>query len=194
VRADFEAVEAVYKSKKNQYENVVLAFESDRLKLEQDVSSLVQGVADDQSHFHFLHCFNTVTSARQAQLAKEHVVKQLYERAIAEQEAVTKTLRNDKKNVTEKHDDHVAQRGMFQALRGILNKKLDIARNPNRGAQGSGFSPTNNNAGQQPYSSQFGAGGGLQRQLSGSGSKHGSGTSSYLDQLAEESDRLVLEQ
>lgn len=194
VRADFEAVESVYKSKKNQYENVVLAFESDKLKLEQDVSSLVQGVADDQSHFHFLHCFNTVTAARQAQVAKEHAVKELYERAIAEQEAVTKTLRNDKKHVTEKHDDHVAQRGMFQALRGILNKKLDIARNPNRA--GSGFSPTSNsNAGQQPYSSQFGApGGGLQRQLSGSGSKHGSGTSSYLDQLAEESDRLVLEQ
>jgi len=175
VRAEFEAIEQVYRKKKAQYDNVSLGFESERLKLEQDVQSNAQAVADDQSHFHFLNAFAQVTTARQIQVAKEFQFKDLYEKAIAAQEAGTKQLRQEKKTVSEKHDEHVKQRALFGALKTILQKKLDITRNPNAGSATSTSSAAQK---QQGYQAP----------------QRGSGSASYLDELAEETNRLVLEQ
>jgi intraflagellar transport protein 81 len=178
VRADFEAIEAVYRSKKAQYDNVSLGFESERLKLEQDVQSNAAAVADDQSHYHFLHAFATVTTAKQIQVAKEAQYKELYEKAIAAQEAGTKSLRLEKKTVSEKHDEHVKQRALFGALKVILQKKLDITRNPQLGQVTGGGSG----------GAQSAAAAAQQKQP-----QRGSGSASYLDELAAETDRLVFD-
>jgi len=178
VRADFEAIEAVYRSKKAQYDNVSLGFESERLKLEQDVQSNAAAVADDQSHYHFLHAFATVTTAKQIQVAKEAQYKELYEKAIAAQEAGTKALRLEKKTVSEKHDEHVKQRALFGALKVILQKKLDITRNPQLGQITGGGAGGQSSAAAAQQQKQ---------------PQRGSGSASYLDELAAETDRLVFD-
>ena len=186
VRADYEAIEAVYKSKKNVYENLLLGFESEKQKLEQDVQTNRAGVQEEESHFHFLQCFSQITAARLQQVSKEATLKDLYERSINDQESITKSLRNEKKIISEKHEDHVNQRNMFQSLRGILHKKMEITKaNAAAGGQGQ----LRGGQQQQQQSGSFGSSSssyGSQQQ----GQKH----KSYLDELAEESDRLVLEQ
>ena len=186
VRQDFEAVEAIYKTKKAQYDNISLGFESERLKLEQDVQQHQQGICEEESQYHFLHCFNAITTARLDQVAKESkdgTYQSIYEKAISDQEAATKTLRNEKKNITEKHDDHVAQRGMFQALRGILNKKLELVKNP----QGSSINSSNT----QPTDGYSQGGYSAPQSYGGSSQGGFGGSSQYLD--LEEGDRLVME-
>lgn len=198
VRQDFETLEGVYKTKKASYENMSLSYESERLKLEQDVQQNQQSYQEEESQFHFLHCFTSITQARLEQVQREEKdgsYGTLYERSILEQEAQTKVLRNEKKTITEKHEDHVAQRSMFQALKGLLNKKLELTKNPPPGSSGG------SNAQQQQQHHQGYAGGYHSAGGAGYGGSHGvgggyggSGSSQYLDQLAEESDRLVLEQ
>lgn len=190
VRADFEAIESVYRTKKSQYENISLGFESERLKLEQDVQQHQQGITEEESQYHFLHCFAALTAARQSQVSREArgdaAFRELYEKSILDQEAVTKQLRTEKKHITEHHDDHVAQRSMFHSLRGILAKKLEITQNPNGNPNGAGAGP------QSPYGASFAPNDSYRsphHQPS-----YSTGSNSYLDQLAEESDRLVLEQ
>jgi intraflagellar transport protein 81 len=196
VRTDFEAIESVYRTKKTQYENISLGFESERLKLEQDVAGHVAGIQEEESQYHFLHCLQGVHQARAEQVAKEEkqpgFYKDLYEKAIAEQEALTKSLRNEKNELTKKHEDRSSNRTIFASLRGLLVKKLEITKNPNGGA-GAAQGQQGMGGGQQ---GQYGGGGqqsygGKQQQYGGGGG--GGGNNSYLDQLAEESDRMVFD-
>lgn len=187
IRADYEAIESVYRSKKHQYENLLLGFESEQIKLEQDVASNRTGVQEEESQYHFLQCFSLLTAARLQQCAKEAQIKDLYERSILEQESVTKTLRASKKTISETHADRVNQRTMFASLKGILQKKMEITMaNQNGGGANAGSRGQQ----QQQQSGSFGG-----SSSSGSyGSQPQQKHKSYLDELAEESDRLVLEQ
>lgn len=176
VRADHETVENIYNKKKTAYDNSKLSYESEVVKLEAEVAAAQAGQAEEESQYHLLHSLSVVTGARLEQVRLEEKggaglsagsFSAAYERAIAEQESVTKTLRQAKKTVGEKHEIHVAQRAMFSVLKGILNKKLEVARTGTAGSSSgsaggqqqsyAGFQQQNKGYGGAPGA--FGAGG-----------------------------------
>jgi len=167
VRADFSAVEQVYKQRRLTHDNAAAGFEQERNVLADEVTKARQAIHDDESSFHFLHALQHLHSAKRQQIEHESDrYRALYEAAIHKQEVETKQLRTEKRNITEKHEERVAQRGMFAALKSILNKKLEVQMQQQQQQQ-----QGNAMAGQQI------------------GAQH-----SYFSQLAEETDRLIIDQ
>jgi hypothetical protein len=173
------------------------------MKLERDVSGNVAGVTEEESSFFFLHTLSQALSARSEQVAREQKFNSgdkerlssdhknytdMYNKLISEQEALSKTLRQEKKNVTQKHDEHLAQRSLFQSLRTILHKKVEITKNgggtsDNMTYGNTGTTSSNNNMSGSNAPNPY-APASFQSQQS---------HNAYLNELDAQADRLVLE-
>jgi hypothetical protein len=131
----------VYKIKKGEYDNTVLALESDRLHLDNAIEENIAGIQSEESNYHFLNCLLATTQIKIQQMECEnkycaepnvmHVrgkfssYKDEIENAIRERENANRDMRTEKKNIGETHEDNVLQRRMFGNLKKLLTcKKL----------------------------------------------------------------------
>lgn len=140
IRHRFDDVEQEYLKKKRVYDNTALGYESERLKLEQDVTSNMNSVMEEESRYHFIHCLKLINSVRKDMMRAEMSYQvgddtfsddhKSYQDAIAatikKKETEGKKLRKKKKSVAESHDSHVEQRKLFVELRALLQSKKDV--------------------------------------------------------------------
>lgn len=140
IRSKYEEVEAEYTKKKKAYDNMVLSYESERLKLEQDVEANVTGILEDQSAHHFVNCLSGITQVRLDQMSQELMYqlgdeklsdeyksyREMYEKTIEKQEQLAKKLRQEKITIKDQHGDNIQQRSMFLNLRKIMQCKAEM--------------------------------------------------------------------
>lgn len=138
IRDEAETVEKEYTEKKKVYDSLVSSIESERSKLQEDVQSLQTSVQEDETTTHFFNCLSSVTQVRLDQMTQEAAYlageakfpdanfksyTDVLNRMITDQEISTKTLRLEKKTITENHKDNTEQRAMFKNIKQILEVK-----------------------------------------------------------------------
>jgi len=144
VRTDFSELEKQYNQKKEVYEHTAVHLDSEREKLNTEVSAYNEECKREESRFHYLHAMMASTNnlLRRAQLEDQgknrigdakQSYRELYQSRIQQQENLSKTLRERQKMVKESHDGNLEQAVMFNHLQRILSAKIDTMKKEQEG-------------------------------------------------------------
>ncbi|KAI7797999.1 Intraflagellar transport 81-like protein, partial [Triplophysa rosa] len=125
-----------YEQKKAQYDNCAAGLESNRSKLEQEVRTLREEVAQEESRYHYLNCMKVITASQIERAANQSEINQsmdlqvrrtaLREKYIthtAEQDSLGKVLRQQVKQVRENQESNMKQMKMWKDLEKLLECK-----------------------------------------------------------------------
>ncbi|KAA0714307.1 Intraflagellar transport protein 81 -like protein [Triplophysa tibetana] len=125
-----------YEQKKAQYDNCAAGLESNRSKLEQEVRTLREEVAQEESRYHYLNCMKEITESQIERAANQSEINQsmdlqvrrtaLREKYIthtAEQDSLGKVLRQQVKQVRENQESNMKQMKMWKDLEKLLECK-----------------------------------------------------------------------
>lgn len=125
-----------YEQKKAQYDTCAAGLESNRSKLEQEVRTLREEVAQEESRYHYLNCMKEITESQIERAANQSKINQsmdlqvrrtaLREKYIthtAEQESLGKVLRQQVKQVRENQESNMKQMKMWKDLEKLLECK-----------------------------------------------------------------------
>ncbi|XP_056628451.1 intraflagellar transport protein 81 homolog [Triplophysa dalaica] len=125
-----------YEQKKAQYDNCAAGLESNRSKLEQEVRTLREEVAQEESRYHYLNCTKEITESQIERAANQSEINQsmdlqvrrtaLREKYIthtAEQDSLGKVLRQQVKQVRENQESNMKQMKMWKDLEKLLECK-----------------------------------------------------------------------
>jgi len=146
VRQKHSEVEADYLRRKRVYEALVAGINGELNELRESVVGARLSIGENESTFHLLTHLHRLDEIKLQQVLDEHKagsrggpLREKYEKAIAEQEAYARTLREEKRNLTETHDANVGQRQMFIHLRRLMQAKLTISRDQRARAESEAF-------------------------------------------------------
>jgi len=150
VRQQFQEIEVTYNEKKESYNNTKLALESEIAKLEQEKQMFEEDCVREESKFHFMNSMAVILDAQifkgneKTELSHKDgkTFKDIYNKRIADQEQLSKALRDKQKEIKEKHEPSLKQREMFTDIQKILRKKMEfytqqvVAHNPRGESRG----------------------------------------------------------
>lgn len=125
-----------YEQRKSQYDTCAAGLESNRSKLEQEVRTLREEIAQEESRYHNINCMKEIIES-QIQRADEQskisqsmdlqvrrtALREKYITHIAEQESLGKVLRQKVKQVRENQEPNTKQMKMWKDLEKLLECK-----------------------------------------------------------------------
>ncbi|KAL6459164.1 hypothetical protein MHYP_G00326360 [Metynnis hypsauchen] len=125
-----------YEGKKAQYDTCAAGLESNRSKLEQEVRTLREEIAQEENRYHHINCMREVIEIQMQRAADEikvyvssdpqtrkKSIREQYMKNIAEQESLGKKLREQQKQVKESHGPNMRQVHMWKDLEQLLECK-----------------------------------------------------------------------
>ncbi|XP_067249626.1 intraflagellar transport protein 81 homolog isoform X2 [Chanodichthys erythropterus] len=125
-----------FEQKKAQYDTCAAGLESNRSKLEQEVRTLREETAQEESRYHHINCMREITESQMQRAAEQSKINQsmdlqvrrtaLREKYIAntaEQESLGKVLRQQVKQVRENQEPNMRQMKMWKDLETLLECK-----------------------------------------------------------------------
>eukprot|EP00823_Brevimastigomonas_motovehiculus_P005696 TRINITY_DN424_c0_g2_i1.p1 TRINITY_DN424_c0_g2~~TRINITY_DN424_c0_g2_i1.p1 ORF type:complete len:694 (+),score=185.66 TRINITY_DN424_c0_g2_i1:51-2132(+) len=142
LRQQCESLEAEYRKKKSEYQARVLSLQGETMQLQTDIQAMSTSVHNEESRYHFITCLNVLEQARIDQVEAESKFlrgegkldrnvksySDMYQKAIRDYEELTKTLRQEQKDIKDNYDKNVVQRKLFLSLRDLLTSKLRTLR------------------------------------------------------------------
>mmetsp|Transcript_51921 Transcript_51921/g.86312 ORF Transcript_51921/g.86312 Transcript_51921/m.86312 type:complete len:680 (+) Transcript_51921:62-2101(+) len=137
VRQLYTEIETEHNEKKSLYENTLTGLDSERSKLEAEISALRDECTREESAYHYLNCLSSVVDVAKERVTEEAkrlvdknpkspALKDSYTAKIQQQETLSKQLRDRQKHIKETHDANMLQLAMFSDLRKLLQCKLNI--------------------------------------------------------------------
>ncbi|XP_055024041.1 intraflagellar transport protein 81 homolog [Misgurnus anguillicaudatus] len=125
-----------YEQRKAQYDTCAAGLESNRSKLEQEVRTLREEIAQEESRYHYINCMKEIIES-QIQRAENQskigqsmdlqvrrtALREKYITHIAEQESLGKVLRQQVKQVRENQEPNTKQMKMWKDLEKLLECK-----------------------------------------------------------------------
>jgi len=110
--------------------------ESNRAQLEQAVSALREEVFNQDSRFYYLQCMSKIAQSRLDRANNEMTnytrgdkkksLREIYNKKIQEQDNLSKTLREQQKNIRQNHETSLKQVTMWNDLSTLMKCKLEI--------------------------------------------------------------------
>jgi len=140
LRQKYQEIEAEYNEKKAGFDNVVMAVEGEKSRLETEVKEIEQVCVAEESRYHELQAQLHITDAQLARVMSE--VKHLtgetrlnnqfrshtdwYNWKLGQQEQLSKDLRQHQTDIRENQEKNIEQMKMFQDLQRLLDRKKEI--------------------------------------------------------------------
>mmetsp|Transcript_22453 Transcript_22453/g.52360 ORF Transcript_22453/g.52360 Transcript_22453/m.52360 type:complete len:676 (+) Transcript_22453:87-2114(+) len=141
VRTKYNELEAVWLEKKQAYENTSVGLETERSKLEQQLTAYQDEVQREESRYHYVQGLSLILEAQRSRVENEgrarlsegqaefRSYRELYQSKIQSQENLSKTLREKQKIAKESHEPNLRQMAMFKDLKKLMHVKLASVRN-----------------------------------------------------------------
>jgi len=136
IRQRNQEVENEFNEKKSHYESISAGLESNRAQLEQSVSALREEVFNQDSRFYYLQCMSKIAQSRLDRANNEMTnytrgdkkksLREIYNKKIQEQDNLSKTLREQQKNIRQNHETSLKQVTMWNDLSTLMKCKLEI--------------------------------------------------------------------
>eukprot|EP00742_Colponemidia_sp_Colp-10_P002246 GILJ01002400.1.p1 GENE.GILJ01002400.1~~GILJ01002400.1.p1 ORF type:complete len:696 (-),score=172.60 GILJ01002400.1:159-2177(-) len=153
VRQRYAEVEQVFLERRSVYENTLVGLDSEKAKLETDISAYQEEIGREESRYHQLQSMTSIIDA-QLQRAQDEAkflngdktlsrefrsYTDLYQSKTAQQENYAKELRKQQKNIKEGHEGNVKQYKLFSDMKKLLSVKMKILRQEVNAAAAQGF-------------------------------------------------------
>ncbi|PRP83233.1 intraflagellar transport protein [Planoprotostelium fungivorum] len=131
IRSEHQELETDYKEKKAIYETSTMGLQSESERAEQEKMALQEEAHREESRFHYLNCMDLILNmnmhkANAGADGTGSTFKEIYERATAEQDAASKTLREQQRVIKETYEPNKLQIEMFSDLKKLLKVKLKV--------------------------------------------------------------------
>ncbi|KAJ3216786.1 Intraflagellar transport protein 81 [Dinochytrium kinnereticum] len=144
LRARAAEVETDYLEKKKVYDATMVGIESETTHIQNEVKGFQQDVVNDQSRYHYLHSMITNAEISQERVLHEmkayiggddvielqqkargfKTYRDLYNRKIVEQENLSKSLRDQQKDIKNKFDTSIKQMALYADVKKLLELKV----------------------------------------------------------------------